>query len=244
MNLRPLSRWANVPVIMSRDVPDDPFAALEGEPPQGRPLLQEAMDECDRRLKAVADLVSDAIGPMTEAFLSGDTLTAQKLVAADREIDVRCQELEEMGFVLIARQGPVARDLRRVIAILRCVNDVLRSGDLLRHVGESLRWIHPPSLNPKLRETVQQLGTISQQLFEGGVEAWMSQDALAANELEDADDQVDLLQKVLLTDLYTGEQSVEEAVSLALIARYYERIADHGVEIARQVSFVVTGDRV
>ena len=72
----------------------------------------------------------------------------------------------------------------------------------------------------------------------------MSQDALAANELEDADDQVDLLQKVLLTDLYTGEQSVEEAVSLALIARYYERIADHGVEIARQVSFVVTGDRV
>ncbi|WP_164710767.1 phosphate signaling complex PhoU family protein [Euzebya pacifica] len=229
---------------MNRDAADEPFAALEGEPPHGRLELQDAMDECDRRLKEVADLVSGAIRPMTEAFLSGDTLTANQLVAADHEIDVRCQALEEMGFVLIARQGPVARDLRRVIAVLRCVNDVLRSGDLLRHVGESLRWIHPPSLNPKLRETVQQLGNISQQLFEGGINAWMAQDALAANELEEADDEVDLLQKVLLTDLYTGEQSVEEAVSLALIARYYERIADHGVEIARQVSFVVTGDRV
>jgi phosphate transport system protein len=76
------------------------------------------------------------------------------------------------------------------------------------------------------------------------VDAWRRHDPLAATELQVRDDHADLLQKVLLTDIYTGSQSVEESVSLALIARYYERIADHGVEMARQVTYFLTGDRL
>ncbi len=222
----------------------DPLTRLEdSHQPTMRLNFSDALVDCDRALVAVGDKVAAAITPMTEAFLLGDGHTASHLVAADKEVDRACHELEERCFLLIAQQAPVAGDLRRLVAVLKCVQDVSRSGDLLRHVGESLTWIHPPSLPAELRETVEQLGTVSHSLFTQGLKAWAEHDALAANELEQEDDQVDLLQKVLLTDLYTGTQSVEEAVSLALIARYYERIADHGVEIARQASYVVTGQR-
>jgi phosphate transport system protein len=222
----------------------DPLTRLEGEQqPVLRLGFHEALQDCDAALLAAGGRVADAIRPMTEAFLTGDAQTAARWIAADRQVDRACHELEERCFLLIARQSPVARDLRRLVAVLKCVQDVARSGDLLRHVGEALTWIHPPSLPPKLRETVQQLGDVSHDLFSRGLASWEAQDALAANELEEDDDQVDLLQKVLLTDLYTGHQAVEEAVSLALIARYYERIADHGVEIARQTAYAVTGER-
>lgn len=222
----------------------DPLSQLEGEqPPRLRLGFTEAMADCDRALLEVGARVADAITPMTEAFLTGDARTAARWIGADRDVDDACLQLEERCFLLIAQQSPVAQDLRRLIAIIKCNQDVLRSGDLLRHVGESLTWIHPPSLPEKMRQTVQELGAVSEQLFRRGLAAWQEGDVLAANELERDDDQVDLLQKVLLTDLYTGSQAVEESVSLALISRYYERIADHGVEIARQTAYVHTGQR-
>ncbi|MEE8601842.1 phosphate signaling complex PhoU family protein [Euzebya tangerina] len=231
---------------MDSDSAYDPLARLGDEEDDQASLrlgFQEALEDCDRALIQAGELVAGAIDPMTDAFLLGDAHTAAQLIAEDRKVDVACQQLEERCFLLIAQQSPVAGDLRHLVAVLKCVQDVYRSGDLLRHVGESLTWIHPPSLPEKLRETVRQLGTVSHDLFTRGLASWTTRDALAANELESDDDQVDLLQKVLLTDLYTGTQSVEESVSLALIARYYERIADHGVEIARQTAYVVTGQR-
>lgn len=231
--------------MTDRDRNGDPIASFERslQSQAARPDLDIALTDADKALLQTGRLVCDAIAPMTEAFLTGDALTAQRLVAADREVDLACRELEERCFTLIATKAPVAGDLRHLVAVLRCTNHILRSGDLLRHVGESLKWIHPPSLPRKMGETVAQMAAVSEELFRGGLESWRRKDALVANELEDRDDQVDLLQKVLLTDLYSGEQGVEDAISLALIARYYERIADHGVEMARQVAFVVTGDR-
>ena len=205
--------------------------------------FHQSLDDADIALLAIGRQVAATIPPMTEAFLSGDSTTTQQLRAQDKAVDRAGAILEATCFELIARQQPVAADLRRLVAVLKSIQDVLRSGDLLRHVGEALTWIHPPSLPEKLRETVGQLGEVSHDLFTRGLDAWEHRDALAANELDEADDQVDLLQKVLLTDLYTGSQAVEESVSLALIARYYERIADHGVEIARHTAYVVTGER-
>jgi phosphate transport system protein len=81
-------------------------------------------------------------------------------------------------------------------------------------------------------------------MFGSAADAWERRDALAAQDLERRDDQVDLLQKELLSDLYTGVQSIEESVTLGLIARYYERAADHAVELTRHLTFFLTGDRV
>lgn len=224
----------------------DPLEQLEQERrqrPARRVEFHTQLDACDRLLIEAASLVADAIVPVTTAFLQADTYASQHITGLE-EVQRRCTELEDAGYLLLARQAPVAGDLRRVIAVLCCAREVQRSANLLGHIRDSLTWVHPPSMPEQLRQVISQLGAVSSEIFYGGVEAWRRHDGLAAPELETRDDQVDLLQKVLLTEIYTGQQSVEESVSLALISRYYERIADHGVELARQVSYFITGDRV
>ncbi len=218
---------------------EESFTAASGS----RVRFQERLATCDRALVSAGRQVGSAVAPVTAAFVEADAYAGSELMAGPLSIDDECVRLEEACYLLLAREAPVAGDLRRVVAILRSVADVQRSANLLRHVVESLTWIHPPSMPDDLRQTIGQLGTVSGEIFSAGVTAWDVHDGLAANELDGADDQVDLLQKWLLTELYTGRQSVEEAVSLALVARYYERVADHGVEMARQVAYFLTGDR-
>ena len=226
---------------------DDPLARLESEHHSvagTRLLFQEQLAGMDAALVEVATEVGDAILPVTRAFLEADAHTAMSWINALAQVGRRCPALEERCYEILALQAPVAGDLRRVVAVLRCVADVQRSAALLRHVAESLTWVHPPSMPEDMRTTIAHLGAVSADIFGRAIEAWRRHDGLAASELMELDDQVDLLHKILLTDLYTGQQSMEEAVSLALVARYYERIADHGVEMARQVTYFLTGDRV
>jgi phosphate transport system protein len=226
---------------------DDPLERLEEEQrtrPVSRVEFHEQLAELDRGLVEATQLVADAIDPVTTAFLQADRYLADRYVQEAAGVQQRCFQLEEAGYVLLARQSPVAGDLRRVIAVLRCVREVQRTASLIGHIAKSLTWVHPPSMGEHLRQIVAQLGSVSAELFHGAVEAWRTHDGLAAPELETQDDQVDLLQKVLLTEIYTGDQSVEESVSLALLGRYYERIGDHAVELAHQVTYFVTGDRM
>jgi phosphate transport system protein len=226
---------------------EDPLERLEQERrerPVSRVEFQAQLSACDGLLIDVASLVAGAIIPVTTAFLQADRYAASERIEESSKIQRRCIELEDVSYLLLARQSPVAGDLRRVIAVLRCAREVERSSDLLRHIAQSLTWVHPPSMPNALRQVIRQLGDASSDIFHRAVKAWRHHDGLAAPELEARDDQVDLLQKVLLTELYTGQQSVEESVSLALISRYYERIADHGVELAHQVTYFVTGDRI
>ncbi|MGH8904016.1 MAG: phosphate signaling complex PhoU family protein [Egibacteraceae bacterium] len=226
---------------------EDPLERLQQERiqrPMSRVEFRAQLDASDRQLIEVASLVASTIVPVTTAFLQADRYVASEHRAGSGQVHRRCAELEDAGYLLLARQAPVAGDLRRIIAVLRCAREVQRSDNLLAHIADSLTWVHPPSMPEHLRQVISQLGTISSEIFHGGIEAWRRHDGLAAPELETRDDQVDLLQKVLLTELYTGQQSVEESVSLALISRYYERIADHGVELACQVAYFITGDRI
>ncbi len=224
---------------------DDPLKRLEEERGGGARLeFQEQLDESNARLVEAARMVADNVLPVTMAFLEADNHAAEEFLAVEVQLRERCRELQEHGYLLLARQSPVAVDLRRVVATLLSAGDIERSGNLLAHVAESLAWVHPPALPADLRTTVRQLGERSAEVFARGVAAWETHDPLAAVELNDLDDEVDMLQKVLLTEIYTGRRSVEEAVTLALLARYYERIADHGVELARQVTYFVTGERV
>ena len=236
------------PVDMSAtDHMDDPLTRLEAERREqggSRQRLHDQLENLDRQLIALVRELTDRVVPGTNAFLEADSHRAISLTEADDELTQRCTELEETGYVLLATQSPVARDLRRTIAVLRSINDVQRAGNLLTHVLESLNWVHPPSLSNELRDYIRQLGSVSAEMFGYAARAWEQHDALAAEDLEHRDDEVDLLQKELLSELYTGTQSIEESVTLGLIARYYERIADHAVEITRHLTFFLTGDRL
>ena len=224
----------------------DPLDWLEAErrqPGGSRVAFRQQLEDCNTLLVFAGDEVARQILPVTHAFLEADSHRATEWVTSSARISARCRDLEEACYLILATQSPVATDLRRVVATLRCVGDLERSINLLVHIAESLTWVHPPSFPEELRTTIAQLGGFSSEIFAGGIEAWRVHDGLAAVELQRTDDEVDLLQKLLLTEIYTGKTSVEESVSLALLARYYERLADHGVEMARQVTFFLTGDR-
>lgn len=227
----------------------DPLDALELQRERrtsegARVEFREHLQTLDRMLIDLATRVGDVIVPTTRAFLEADRHRADELIAADDAVNRDCVALEDACYILIARESPVAGDLRRCVAVLRSVADVQRSSNLLRHVAESLTWVHPPSMSEDVRDMVRRMGDTAGDIYQRAVQAWREHDGLAANELDSADDRTDLLQKELLAELYTGSQSVEEAVSLGLIARYYERVADHGVELARQVTYFLTGERV
>nr|MBA2530274.1 hypothetical protein [Euzebyales bacterium]MBA3620957.1 hypothetical protein [Euzebyales bacterium] len=189
--------------------PNDPLHWLETErhqPGGSRVAFQRQLQDCHADLVSVAGIVAGRIVPVTEAFLEADSHAARQAIMGDVEIDRRCERLEEACFLMLARQSPVAGDLRHIVAMLRSIADVQRSGDLLRHVATSLAWVHPPSMGAELRDMVSSLGTVSGEVFAGAVDAWQTEDALAAVDLQRHDDAVDLLQKSLLTELYTGQQ--------------------------------------
>jgi phosphate transport system protein len=201
------------------------------------------LDSCRDKLVGLASEVAARVVPVTEALLDADVAAARAHSDLHRAIGEGCAALEDACLLLLARQHPVGADLRLIIAMIRSVTPVDRGASLVAHVARTLTWVHPPSLAEPLRETLRDLAHRSAEIYAGAVTAWEMLDGRAAHELQQRDDEVDLLQKLLLTELYTGEQSTEESVSLALIARYFERLSDHGVDLARQVAYAVTGAR-
>lgn len=225
-----------------------PPAGLERAAPwaegDGRPEYRDQLAAIDAALLRLAEEVVDRLARVSTALVEGGRGVVGETAAWHGTIEGRCRRLEDDCFVLVARQAPVAADLREVFAVIRSINDVERSAKLLRHLAESLRHTEPPVLSASLRAAVEVLAGASRSIFGGGVRAWRDRDGLAINELEELDDEVDRLQERLLAELYRGGHRTEDVAALVLLARWYERLADHGVELARHVSWAVTGDRV
>lgn len=220
----------------------DPSATTQGRPLGGaRHRLDEMLDGLDARLVAGIREIAQRIVPTTNAFLEANEVAAVSLKDADATVATHCTELEEAGYLLLAMQSPVATDLRRTIAVLRSSNNVLRSSNLLTHIVESLEWVHPPSLAAEVNTTIERLGELSAAMYDRAVVAWEHHDAGAASDLEQRDDEVDMLQRQLLEQLVAGPQATQESITLGLIGRYYERIADHAVSVTRHLAYYLNG---
>jgi phosphate transport system protein len=151
------------------------------------------MDRIDDELVGGALLVTEALPRVTAAFLACDrtAITATRAMAS--EVDARVRFVEEQGFLLLAREAPVAGDLRRLVSILRLITAVERSAALVRHVAELLARVDPRELPTPVREQVAELGRSAAAVFRDGVDAWRQRDGLAAGELDEADAAVDRL---------------------------------------------------
>lgn len=213
-------------------------------PEDVQPSFHAALDDLDDRFTAAGLRIVEEMPRLVRGFLAGD----RSMVAGARNLADECandiRDVEDIGFVMLARQQPVGRDLRRLVALLRMCVDVDRSGALLRHAIETVRVSPPVDYPEELRTQVEELARLSADVFRGGMDAWRTKDALAVNELDIRDEQVDDLQRVLLETAGAVSVPPEVRVILGLIARYFERIADHGVAIARDTAFVTTGERV
>jgi phosphate transport system protein len=216
-----------------------------GEPArQVRVQYQQWLDDIDDELVGGGLLVSGSLPRVTRAFLAADRACIDEVRAMAGEVTERCRRVEEQGFLLLAREAPVAGDLRRLVSILRLVFAVERSASLLRHVAETLDRVDPRRLPADVRSQVEELAAGSALVFRRGLDAWRRRDGLAVHEVDRLDDEVDTLRDGLLAVAERRLDGSSELLLLGLLARYYERIADHGVAFAQHATFAVTGERV
>jgi phosphate transport system protein len=211
-----------------------------------REQFHEELDGLSDRLVEMTRLVGSAIGRATTALLDADLALAEGVIAGDQAIDALQVGLEEQSLTLLARQAPVATDLRLIVTGLRMSADLERMGDLARHVAKLARMRYPESAIPaELRATILQMGQVAERIVAKTGSVIASRDLTIAGELETDDDVMDSLHRdlyaVLLDDEW--EHGVETAVDVTLCGRYYERFADHAVSVAQRVTFLVTGHR-
>ncbi|MEX1163383.1 MAG: PhoU domain-containing protein [Nitriliruptor sp.] len=217
--------------------------SLHDAHPAARGHFHGWLDEIDDELVGGALLVSAALPRVTRAWVAADRACIAETRAVNADVRERVRRVETQGFLVLAREAPVAGDLRRLVAMLRLVTSVERSAALLRHVAETLERVDPRELPEEIRLQAEDLGRRASEVFRQGVDAWRSRDGLAVRELDEADETVDAL-AVSLLEHADDVESPAEAMSLAQLARYWERIADHGVSFAQHSTFAVTGERV
>ena len=209
-----------------------------------RSAFQDELDGVTQSLLELSSLVSSAITQATHALLTADLSEAEAVIAADDRVDEIQHELDARIIDIIARQQPVASDLRALVTALRMSADLERMGDMAHHIAKITRLRHPGAAVPsELLLTIEEMGKVARLISDkvGGV--INSKDIDKALEVEKDDDEMDLLHRKLFTALLepSWPHGIETAIDMTLIGRYYERYADHAVSVSRRIHFQVTG---
>jgi phosphate transport system protein len=193
----------------------------------------------------MSGLVSEALARATQAFLDGDLSAADEILDGDDAIDEIALEVEERCYQLLALQQPMASDLRALITAIRLTSEVERCGDLVTNIMKAARRTYGAEIDPKVRGLIQRLGENVHRLFRLSIDAYVDQNASLAAALDDMDDVVDSLHKDLMKAIFETHESggvpLPVAVEIALLGRYYERLADHAVNIGERVRYLCTG---
>jgi len=211
-----------------------------------RDIYHDELDDIGKTLVTMTQLVRSAMERATNALLDGDLSGAERVISDDPQVDALREDLEERTFQMIARQQPVATDLRVLITTIHLAADLERMGDLARHIAKVARMRYPEIAVPEeVRDVISQMGAVALSLVEKVSHVIDGRDVELAQAIEVEDDSMDALHRKLFTLLLSPNWShgVEAAVDMTLIGRYYERYADHAVSVAQRVVFIVTGVR-
>ena len=210
-----------------------------------RDAFHEELDAIQATLVTMGEMVSVAMTRSSEALLKADVKLAEQVISEDEKLDTIQHDLEARSINLMARQQPVAQDLRILVTSLRMSADLERMGDLCHHIAKLARMRYPEVAVPaELVKTIESMGTTAVKIIEKSTHVVKTQDLQAAIELETDDDEMDKLHRALFVALLDDSWShgIEAAIDMTLLGRYYERCADHAVSIARRVYFLVKGE--
>lgn len=210
-----------------------------------REVFQQELREVQDRLVEIASLVADSIEKATQAFNESNVALAETVIAEDDRIDMAALELDELAIQILARQQPVARDLRIVVSALRISASLERMGDMSEHIAQLARYRFPEKVVPKkLRPTFVEMGRLDVEIARMLTELLRTQDTGIAEAIRNEDDKVDALHlsvfDTVLGDSWKGE--AVDTVDSTLASRYHERFADHAVSISKKVLYLATGD--
>ena len=209
-----------------------------------RSVFQDELDSVSQTLFELSVMVSDSMAKATSALMSKNLSLAEDVITFDEKIDTVQHDLDARIIDIIARQQPVASDLRALVTALRMSADLERMGDLAHHVAKVVRLRHPAAAVPdQLMSLIESMGVTAEKIAAKTGVVISTRDTVLAAQVEKDDDEMDLLHRQLIAVLIapTWEHGVETAIDLTLLGRYYERYADHAVSVARRVIFLVTG---
>ncbi len=212
-----------------------------------REVFQQELREVRERLVEIAGLVAVSIDNATRAFNESNVSLAETVIADDAKIDAAAAELDELAINILARQQPVARDLRVVVSALRISASLERMGDMSEHIAQLARYRFPDKVVPKsLRGTFKEMGALDVEIARKLVELLETEDVAIAEHIRNEDDKIDALHlsvfDKVLGETWKGE--VIDTVDATLASRYHERFADHAVSISKKVQYLATGDWV
>lgn len=189
--------------------------------------------------------VTEMVPRATEVLLDGDLEGAEYMILGTAEYDARAIELEEQCFSAIALQAPVAGDLRSLVSAIKIIADVERSAHLCVNICKAARRMYGHDFDANVRGVIQKMGTQATVLFKEATEAYLNIDGPRAAALHDMDDYLDDLQRQFVQVIFeshaAGRIDLQVAVQLAVVARFYERIGDHAVNIGDRVRYIVDG---
>jgi phosphate transport system protein len=210
-----------------------------------RELFQQELHEVQDRLVEIAQLVVDAITDAVEAFNKSDVTLAESVIVRDNKIDDAVVALDELAIAIMARQAPVAKDLRIVVSALRISASLERMGDMAEHVAQLARYRFPEKVVPKtIRPIFKEMGALDIELAKMLVVLLKTEDVAIAEKIRDEDDKVDALHlsvfETVMSDSWS--QGTETTVDATLASRYLERFADHAVSIAKKMMYLATGE--
>ena len=209
-----------------------------------RTAYQEQLADLCAQLADMCGLAADAMKHASNALLQADLELAEQVITDHDHIADKWRNAEGAAVKLLALQQPVASDLRKVVGSLHVGADIERMGALAVHVANIARMRHPDHALPDdVRVSFTEMADVAVQLARTAQEVLRSPDAEKAAQLREKDDAVDSRHRDLFAVLIDREwrSSVSSAVDVALLGRFYERFADHAVEIGRRVVFEATG---
>lgn len=212
-----------------------------------RKLFHDELAELAGDVARLGALAGEAIQAGSAALLAEDLPATEAVIAADRQLDELTHAIERHTYLLLARQQPMAVDLRTLVTVLRGVHELERIGDYMVNVAKATRRLYPEPLDPRVRGLVDRMRGQALEQLKLALACFSERDPAKAAALADMDDVMDDLQKELFRVIFStfhnsDDVSVQRAVQIALVGRYFERIADHAVNFGARVPYMVTGE--
>ncbi|MDQ1375165.1 MAG: phosphate transport system protein [Actinomycetota bacterium] len=207
-----------------------------------RVAFHRELDDIDEKVVRLFALVGEGLQGATEAFLASDREAAKALVDRDKEVvDSLYEDIEQLVQRQFFLQSPMAQDLRFLLSVLRIVPELERSADLAEHIAQRAARGVSNELTPRIRGLVEQMGRAGAAMWRDAADAYVERNGDIADQLKEDDDELDELHVSITAELVSGKLTVPVALEMALVARFYERLGDHAVNIAQRIRYMAVG---
>jgi phosphate transport system protein len=203
-----------------------------------RQEFQRELDDIEAKVIELFAMVADDLPRATDALLNGNNDALRAVAEREKMIDALYPEIEALANREIVLQAPVASDLRFLLSVLRIVPELERSHDLVVDIAHRAHHILSQDLSLRSRGLIEAMGQLVSDMWRAAVDSWYQRDRTAAATLDTRDEEMDDLHASLIAELAAGGMSIPVTMELTLVARSYERLAAHAVNIARRVVYL------